>query len=179
MPSVSQEALADSAAALQSGDIDAALLVRNREEHRGPSDFDDTTIEVIRLTLERTPVLLRDCPPEYLAPLRIAAAMMELWGTNNIRHFVRIEGEIDYRLDEEGIAHSLHSHACFLARIQSIGEAGIGRVKLLGSGDPTDCDACCAAHDQVYDIADVPELPLADCRCESGYGCRLVAIAIP
>ena len=180
MPSISHEALADSAAALQSGDINAALQVRNREEHRGPSDFDDTTIEVIKLTLERTPVLLRDCPAEYLAPLRIAAAMMELWGTNNIRQFVTIDGEIDYRFNEEGIAHGLLCHGSFLSRLQRMRSAGVKRVKFLGTGDPDDCEACRAANDQVHDISDVPELPLPDCQCDSGHGwCRLMAIALP
>ena len=178
MSAISQEALAYSAAALQNGDIQGALLVRNREERHGPSPFDDTTIEVIKLILERTPALLSDCPQDLLAPLRIAAAMMELWGTSNIRQFVTVEGEIDYRLDEEGIAHSLHSHAVFLSRIESMRLAGIKRVKVLGTGDPGDCEACRAVDGRAHNMDDVPELPLAECRCESRNGCRLSVVAV-
>jgi hypothetical protein len=177
MAKLSTEALGYSAAALQSGDLNAALAVRDREYGQNGGTFDDSVVRTMELILIRTPALLGDCPQEILEPLRIAAAMMELWGTNRIREFVTIEGELDYRFDAEAIGHMLHSHACCLESLERFREVGINRVKLLGSHDSDDCEACREADGASFTIDTVPELPLATCRCETGYGCRVIVVA--
>ncbi len=177
MAKLSQEALAYSASALQSGDVQAALTVRNREYHQTGGSFDDSIARTMEHILKSTPALLVDCPQQVLEPLRIAAAMMELWGTNSIRDFVTIEGELDYRFGTDAIAHMLHSHGSFLRSLEDFRRVGISSVKLLGSHGSHDCEACQAADGSAFTIDTVPELPLATCTCEDRYGCRVIVIA--
>ena len=177
MAKPSQEALAYSAAALQSGDARAALAIRNREFGQESCSFDDSTVTTMEFILGRTPVLLADCLPEVLEPLRIAAAMMELWGTNNIRQFATIEGQLDYRFGFDAIAHMLHTHGCFLRSLDDFHRAGISHVKLLGTHGSHDCEACRAANEKSFPISKVPEIPLISCTCDDKYGCRIMVIA--
>jgi hypothetical protein len=179
MARLSAEALGYSATALQAHDLKAALAIRDREYRQTGSAFDDAIVRTMQLILDRTPALLADCPQEILAPLRVAAAMMELWGTNNIRQFVSIEGELNYRFDAETIAHSLHSHASFLNRMEGFRESGFTHVSFLGTKDDDNCEACRASDGLRFTIDEVPELPLANCRCETGYGCRIIPIVEP
>ena len=118
MPRPSYEAIEESLAALQAGDLDGALRVRNRELAQARGTFDAPTSQVMNFILTRTPALLADCPPAIVQQLRGPAAMMELWGTNRIKQFVGMEPRIDYRFDAQVIANMLHSHACFLQRIE-------------------------------------------------------------
>lgn len=177
MARLSTEAIAYSAAALQVGDVQEALAVRNREFGRESGTFDDSVVRTIEFILGHTPVLLADCPSEVLEPLRIAAAMLELWGESSIRRFVTIEGELDYRFGTDAIAHMLHSHGCFLRSLEEFRSAGISRVSLLGAQGSGDCAACRAADGKKFTVDSVPELPLADCICEDKYGCKLIVIA--
>jgi hypothetical protein len=177
MARLSAESIGYSAAALQAGDVHEAIAVRNREFGQESGSLDDSVVRTMELILSRTPALLADCPPQVLEPLRIAAAMMELWGENSIRHFVTIEGELDYRFGTDAIAHMLHSHGCFLRSIEEFRRVGISSVRLLGAHGSDDCEACLAADGKPFTVDTVPELPLADCTCEDRYGCRVIVIA--
>jgi|SRR5579884_1521711 len=171
------EALARSAMALQAGDVQAALAIRNREYRQTGDPFDDSTVRTIQHILKSTPALLADCEPQVREPLRIAAAMMELWGTNGIRDFVTIEGELDYRFGTDAIAHMLHSHGSFLRSIEDFRRVDITKVKLLGGHRPDDCAACRAADGKSFTVDTVPELPLVSCNCKDKFGCGVIVIA--
>jgi hypothetical protein len=173
----STDAIAYSAAALQAGDIQEALAVRNRECGKESDTFDESVVSTIEFILTRTPALLSDCSPTVLEPLRIAAAMMELWGESSIQRFVTIEGELHYRFGADAIAFMLHSHGNFLRSMGEFQRVGISRVKLLSAHGPDDCPACRAADGKKFTIDSVPELPLAECTCEDRYGCRVIIIA--
>jgi hypothetical protein len=177
MAQISYEALARSTAALQAGDVLAALVVRNGERHQEGGAFDDSTATTIGYILGRTPALLADCPVEMREPLRIAAAMMELWGTDGIGEFATIEGTFDYRFGTDAVAHMLHLHGSFLRTIDELRRVGITRVALQGAHGPDDCEACRTADGMVFPIDEVPELPLAACTCRDRYGCRVIVTA--
>jgi hypothetical protein len=177
MARLSAESIAYSAVALQNGDAHEAITVRNREFNQESGTFDDSIIRTMEFILGRTPALLADCPSEVIEPLRIAAAMMELWGENSIKRFVTIEGELDYRFGTDAIAHMLHSHGCFLRSIEEFRRVGISRVSLLGAKGSDDCAACSAADGKSFTVDTVPELPLVDCTCEDKYGCRVIVVA--
>lgn len=177
MARLSADSIAHSAAVLQNRDVHEALAVRNREFGQESGSFDDSVVRTMEFILSSTPALLSDCPPKVLQPLRIAAAMMELWGVNRIKRFVTIEGELDYRFGADAIAHMMHSHGCFLRSLEDIRSLGISHVRLLGSHGSDTCAACRAANDKLFTVDAVPELPLADCRCMDRYGCSVVMVA--
>lgn len=177
MPKPSYEAIEESSSALQAGDLDGALQIRNRELAQVSGTFDAPAAQVMNYILTRTPALLADCPPAIVQQLRVPAAMMELWGTNRIKQFLAMEPRIDYRFDAQVIANMLHSHACFLQRIEEFRAVGVSRVRLLGSGGSDDCDVCREVEDAAFTVDTVPEIPLANCHCETGHGCRVMVIA--
>jgi hypothetical protein len=59
-------------------------------------------------------------------------------------------------------------------RIKQMSEAGITRVKVLGSGGE-DCEACRALTNKVFAIESLPALPPENCRCVPW--CRLIFVA--
>jgi hypothetical protein len=177
MAQISQESIFYSSAALQAGLIHEALAVRNREFGQNSGSSDDSITRIIGFILRRTPALIADCPPQVLEPLRVAAAMMELWGVSSVRHFVNIEGELDYRFCTDAIAHMLHSHGCFLQSLEELRSIGFSHVRLLGAQDSGECEACREADGKKFTVDSVPELPLADCTCAERYGCRVIITA--
>jgi hypothetical protein len=176
MPKPNQRAIKESMAALESGDAHRAFEIRNLV-YGEEAGSNVSTQRIVELILTRTPALFVGYPAEVLQPLRIAAALMELWGTNTIADQVRNEGTPDQRFSPQAIGHMLHSHACFLKKLEEFKAVGIKRVEFLGSKDPADCKACQEANGQSYTTEDVPELPLTTCQCKSPYGCRLKVIA--
>lgn len=177
MAGPSYEAIAFSTAALQAGDVHGALAVRNREFKQERGTFDDSIVRTIELILSSIPRVFADCPSQVLEPLRIAAAMMELWGENSVRQFVSVEGEWNYRFSIDAVAGMLHSHGCFLRSLEDFRRVGISKVSLLGAHGPDDCAACRAVDGKSFTVETVPELPLSDCTCEDRYGCRVIVIA--
>ena len=162
------DSIAYSTAALQAGDVQEALAIRNREFNQDEGTFDESMARTMKFILTRTPQMLADCAAEIVEPLRIAAAMMELWGTNTIRDFVTIDGEIDYRLDAQKIAFMLHAHGNFIRTLEDIRCSGISRVELLRSANSQVCKDCRTLGGKSFLIDEVPELPLANCRCKDG-----------
>jgi hypothetical protein len=174
MAQISSEAIAASTTALQAGDAQAALGVRNSEFGQESGVFDDSIRCTIEYILCKTPQALADCPQPVLAPVRIAAAMMELWGTNRLRDVTSAADTADYRLERSTIAHMLLSHASFLRSLADFRRVGISRVRLLAARLPDDCRTCRAADGKAFCIDVVPELPLVRCRCKGG--CRVIVI---
>lgn len=170
--------IAQCVAALQSGNVAKALAIKNQYYNQASATFDDSSSEVIENTLKHTPTLLSDCPPEMCEPLRIAAALMELWGSNNIREFVTIEGAFDYRFGPDAVAHMLLGHGNFLYRLNDFRRVGIKFVELLNARDPDECEVCRNAEGITYTLDAVPELPLRNCTCEDRYGCRVTVITV-
>jgi hypothetical protein len=110
-----------------------------------------------------------------LANLRVAAAMMQLWGTNNPRPYLE-EGlnydEVDWSVE----AMMLLSRGLGIVGLQAMKSAGIQKVKVLGSGVRGRCLACRSDDQVVYLIDRAPVLPHEVCSCHSGCGCILVAV---
>src|SRR5438105_7633177 len=112
MAQISSEAITASATAVRAGDVRLALSVRNHEYAQDGGVFDDSVRRTIEYILGKTPRVLADCPKRVLSPARLAAAMMELWGTNRLREVASDSDSTGYRFDRATIAHMLLSHAC-------------------------------------------------------------------
>ena len=93
-----------------------------------------------------------------LAAIRVAAAMMHLWGTNNPSPYLE-EGlnhdEVDWAVE----ARMLLFRALGILRLQEMKSAGIQRVKVLGSGGRARCQACRSDDQTAYSIDCAPVLP--------------------
>lgn len=102
--------------------------------------------------------------------LRVSAAMMHLWGTNKPPAlFPNVERNWD--VESRMILFS----ALESIRLQEMKQAGVQRVKVLGSGLPNACSTCKLCNGKTYGIDEVPVLPHENCTCENGCGCLLIA----
>ena len=110
-----------------------------------------------------------------MANIRVAAAMMQLWGTNNPKPYLE-EGlnrdEVDWAVE----ARMLFFRGLGIVRLQEMKSAGIQRVKVLGSGGRGRCEACRSDDQMAYPIDRAPVLPHEVCGCQTGCGCILVAV---
>src|SRR5262245_37927387 len=109
MATPSPGTIRQSMAALQSADAKGALEIRNMELGEDPAALDPSRLRILELILTRTPAVLADYPPALLQPLRIAAALMELWGTNEIPDYVKIDGGPEQRFSPQAIGHMIHA----------------------------------------------------------------------
>ncbi len=107
--------------------------------------------------------------------LRLAAAMIHLWGTNDPSPWLP-----DNSGDDKTVlvteARMLLFHALNRVRLQEMKEAGIRRVKILSPRNSDDCPTCRSNDGKTYPIDGVPILPHEGCTCECG--CRCITIAI-
>jgi hypothetical protein len=173
MARITSAALVESKTALKVRDLDRALAICNKENSRDRGVNDEATARKIELILDRTPTVLSDYPSGIMDSLRVATAMMELWGENVLLNEAMTPEALDQQVDPETVVHLLHSHASYLYSIERCRSLGITKVRVIGSPDEDNCDACIAVLDKVFALDQVPELPLADCGCRTIYGCRL------
>jgi len=172
---INHEALSVASEALSRSDTRAAINACKSD--RG-SLFDEPGVErELDFILTRTPRILADCPEHILAPLRIATALMVLWGVSSIRRFITVEGDYGYRYPAEAVAHLLSSHASYLFRLAQMAEVGIQNVQILHADLPDECAVCRNISRRRFSIAEVPELPLIDCTCPDYCKCVLIAVA--
>lgn len=110
-----------------------------------------------------------------LENIRVAAAMMHLWGTNNPKRYLEASLSRD-GIDWEVESRAVLSRALGTIRLQEMKSAGIQRIRVLGSGDTADCQVCRSDDEVVYLIAEAPVLPHDGCSCRTGCRCVLTAV---
>lgn len=172
---INNEAVSIAVEALYRSDISAAIDTCKSD--RGDLFDEDRTKLELDFILTRTPQALIDCPEHILEPIRIATALMILWGVSSIRQFISVEGEYDYRIPSEAVAHMLSNHATYLLRLTQMSEAGFTKVQILNADLPDECAVCRKISRRRFNITAVPELPLTDCTCPDYCKCVLIAVA--
>jgi hypothetical protein len=141
-------------------------------------DHEEREARILESILTRTPKALADCPPEYLPPLRVAAALMELFGegVSFIRKLISVEDDYNYRFKPDAVCLMLHAYGCHLDRLSEMAAAGFTKVQVSSSLNPDECAACRNAHGKVFPIADAPEVPLPNCDCPRACSCIVLAV---
>jgi len=119
------------------------------------------------------PGILADVLPDDLAPLRIGAAMMHLWGTNRVQPWLPPEFMASGHLDSDVAARMILFEALNHTECDGWKVAGIKRVTVLGSGDS--CPTCKSLAGKSFAIDRAPQLPHEHCSSDSGCRCCLVA----
>jgi hypothetical protein len=121
------------------------------------------------------PKILRTLSEEHLAPLRIAAGLMTIWGEAREEWFPD-DLEADLTMDIDAAARMLLFHANYLYDMEGYRRPRVVRgVRIIGSDDPFACDACRALRDKVYNLDEAPELPHEHCTSELGCRCTTAA----
>jgi len=134
----------------------------------------ESGVELLKIIFERTPGILKGIEENRLSKLRIAAAMMQLWGTNTTRHWLPDDFETGIQLDCDTASRMFVFHAHHLSNMKSFEDAGIRNVEVSGTSDDMQCPECKKIDGKLFKLEDAPELPYAKCTC--GMGCRCLLI---
>jgi hypothetical protein len=140
------------------------------KNYNGASD-----VESLKAIFETRPEILRGIEENQLSKLRLAAGMMQLWGTNIARQWISNEFETGIHLDSDAACRMLVFHAIHLRDIRGYKKAGVKTVKVLGVDDGSTCSECRKISGKKYKLENVPDLPYSKCTCEIGCRCTTVA----
>ncbi len=132
-------------------------------------------VKLLKTIFEKRPHILNNIDAARLEKIRVAAAMMQLWGTNTTKPWLPEDFTTGIHLHTESAARMLVFYASHLRGIEQYKEAGIKTVEVLGVGDGSTCSACQQIDRLKYQLGNVPELPYPSCKSEIGCRCTTVA----
>jgi hypothetical protein len=132
---------------------------------------DESAVATLRAIFEKTPEILKGMDANQLKDLRIAAGMMQLWGTNDVRRWLPVDFVTGHRLDADTACRMLIFHASYLRNMESYKELRVKTVRVRSVDDGSTCWPCRKISKKKYTLAQVPELPYSRCRCEIGCRC--------
>lgn len=173
-------AVAESLVLLRSKDFGRASLAVSRYEARqvfprglgidwsnnDPAD----DVRLLETMFAARPKILDGLSESEWEPLRIAAAMMHLWGINVAREWLP-EGFVGVpRFDVDTAARMVLFHAYHRRDMTQFRAMGIKKATVLGCGEAS-CEACRQITAKLMPLAKIPELPHAACTHEMGCRC--------
>jgi hypothetical protein len=132
---------------------------------------------ILRLIFTRIPRALAQAPREYLPACRVAAGMLHLvWNVGQASTWLcsSIPAVAEEALFK--IASDLHSHALFLAEIDSLKASPfLHHLRVLTRNDHLVCESCKRLAEGTHTLEDHPEIPNPDCsspwcRCSIAAG---------
>lgn len=130
--------------------------------------------ESLKTIFERTPGILKDIKENRLDKLCLAAAMMQLWGTNTAAQWLPDGFETGIRLDRDAACRMFVFHAAHLRNMAGYKEACVKTVEVSSVDDGNTCSDCRKISGKKYKLESVPELPYAKCTCDIGCRCTTV-----
>lgn len=135
----------------------------------------ESGVESLKAIFERTPGILKGMEETRLDKLRLAAAMMQLWGTNMAWHWLPDGFETGIQLDGDAASRMSVFHATHLRNMAGYKEARVKTVEVSSVDDGVTCSECRKISGKKYKLENVPELPYAKCTCEIGCRCTTIA----
>lgn len=127
---------------------------------------------------DKTPTILDGINEDRLIPLRFAASMTHLFGTNKISPWLAPDFETGIHFDAETTVAMLLSHARYHRRLFELTDIGgfIKEVEFTCSDGDNTCAACKRMNGRKFKINKFPELPYPKCTSPSGCRCSVFAV---
>ncbi len=111
-----------------------AVAIRNQELQQNSGPLDGTVVRTMELILSKTPhVVLRLSGEGSRAAPRRRGDDGALGRKRHPTFRDGVEGVLDYRFSISAIAHLLHSHGSFLAKLEEFTKPNISYVTFPGS----------------------------------------------
>jgi hypothetical protein len=133
----------------------------------------ESEVTLLKAIFGRVPGILKGIDKTRLDRLRLAAAVMELWGTTTVEGWLPDDFETGSYLDCDTSCRMLLFHAQHLRRMADYREARVKTVKVSSVNDGDTCSECQTISGKKFRLDNTPELPYAKCTCE--IGCRCIA----
>jgi hypothetical protein len=131
-------------------------------------------IQNLEIIFSSWPLLLAGIPEDLVMPLRIGAAMIELFGEYHPGDPCPVEPIQGTHLNAIAAMRMICFHAIHKISITEYQQMGATRVRILGGDDEESCPQCTALNGKSFPIESAPELPHATCTSECG--CRCMAM---
>ena len=170
------EAVAKSLTALINDDVGTAVAISSHYHGGAGSLYENETIGIVRFILEHEYTPDPTIKAKVLAPLRIAAAAMELWGEVRLDDFADVRGNWKYKHDPETVTFLLHRAGFEQHRLHRLEHMGARGVQVRSNRPAGHCPACTRDLGGIFPIARAPFLPHPDCSCDSPCECSYIAV---
>ena len=131
-------------------------------------------LQVMETMFSSRPKILDGLAEDEWEPLRMAAAMMYLWGVNMAREWLPEEFVGVPRFDADTAVRMLLFHANYKLDLVRFHEIGVKKATIEGCGDAS-CDACRSIAGKTMPLAEIAELPHAACTNQLGCRCYVSA----
>ncbi len=131
-------------------------------------------IEMLKTIFESKPKILVRLGNEKLEALRIAAAMMALWGENRAKKWLPDDFETALPFDNDTTARMFLFYAQHRATLEQNRSEGLKHVEVLPA--PDSCESCKKLAGKHYKLNEAPELPNEHCTHKMGCRCTYLPV---
>jgi SAP domain len=129
-------------------------------------------VEILDIMFSSKPKILKDLSVSRIEHLRLAAGMMYLWGTRDVKKDLLPPNlATGLPMNSMSAARMILFHARNQGHLAQYREWGCKSVEILTGNDVWTCEACKKIGDKKYKIDKVPELPYEKCTCDVGCRC--------
>jgi hypothetical protein len=128
--------------------------------------------EMLAEMFRAEPEILSGISEQAMAPLRVGAGMMYLWGTNKAKGWLPGDLQTGLVMDTDAAARMVYFYALSRTRLKQYRESGVKKVEILTAGDS--CEACRKLAGKEFSIDKAPILPYGKCTHEMGCRCDIL-----
>jgi hypothetical protein len=132
-------------------------------------------VVVLKAVFGGRPKALARLDQSKLEPLRLAAGMMLLWGTNTAQSRLPTGLETGLAVDSNAAARMLSSYGIYRANLEEYGKSRYRFVTISTCNDGFVCEACRNLAGK-HKLSEVPELPYEKCTSDMGCRCWMCAL---
>lgn len=131
-------------------------------------------IEKLKTIFEsKPPKIIANLGNEKLEVVRIAAAMMALWGTNRAKKWLPDDFETGLPFDSDTTVRMLQFQAVHKDTLERYHSSGVKYIEVLPVSDS--CESCQKMAGK-HKIAEAPELPNPNCTHKMGCRCCYLSV---
>jgi predicted DNA binding CopG/RHH family protein len=132
-------------------------------------------IEMLKTIFEsKPPKIIVRLGNEKLEAVRIAAAMMALWGESKAKKWLPTDFETGLPFDNDTAVRMIKFQAWHRATLERYSSAGIEHVEVYPA--PDSCESCKKLAGKHYKLDEAPELPYEHCTHKMGCRCTFLAV---
>jgi hypothetical protein len=130
--------------------------------------------QTLKIMFAGWPGILQKVDSDLRGPLRLGAALMDLFGERTADKWFEELPVIESHLDPNTAMRMLSFYGRHLHNMCDFRRIGVRTVEILGGDDEESCPHCVALNGRRFPTHKAPELPLA--TCTSPCGCRCMAV---
>lgn len=132
-------------------------------------------VEILDFIFTGWPEMLKMVNSDLKPPLRLGAAMMQLFAETRADKWFEELPDTGSHLHPNTVMRMICFYGKHQRDMQEFKRMGVNTVRILGGDDDESCPHCAAINGKKFPLNKVPELPLA--TCTSPCGCRCMALA--